>query len=378
MKSRSGTELARLAAALLLTLGGASAEATETGNARQAIDLAADYLVRVQTDRGFFLYDVNFETGKPSGKSSIVRQAGTAFSLAEYLAVNRSAPVRRSVRNALEALWRRSVTYRRRSQQLVSGSRSVSKARTGATALALLTETLYYRATGDGRFEAARAAWLNGLLALRLRGRGFRKTAYSKQESPYFNGEGWLALAHYYETFRDPKVATVLKSLDGYLLKTYGRKPEIGFYHWGMMAAAIRYRVTRDLRFLTFIEDQTRHYLEELRPEVKPKPNTCYALEGLLTASQVLTDRWAGSEILPALSDRLKAEVEKNLSFQLLDVTGLKPLPPSRSGEPVDMTRFKGLFFARSNRKYARVDHTQHCLSAFVRLNAMETASARR
>ena len=141
MKSRSGTELARLAAALLLTLGGASAEAAETGSARQAIDLAADYLVRVQTDRGFFLYDVNFETGKPSGKSSIVRQAGTAFSLAEYLAINRSAPVKRSVRNALEALWGRSVTYRARRQQLVSGSRSVSKARTGATALALLTET---------------------------------------------------------------------------------------------------------------------------------------------------------------------------------------------------------------------------------------------
>jgi len=46
-----------------------------------------------------------------------------------------------------------------------------------------------------------------------------------------------------------------------------------------------------------------------------------------------------------------------------------------RSRKPVDFTPYKGLFVARADRKYGRIDYTQHCLSAFVKLYAGSLAS---
>ncbi len=348
--------------------GPASASTAADGRMKQATDLSADFLIRTQNKTGLFDYDISFKTGRPTGKASIVRQAGTGFALAEYLAATQAPHVREPVRRVLDALQRRSLVFRKRSQWIVGTGRSISKSRTGATALALLIELHYYRTTGSGRYEAARRAWLNGLLALRLGKRGFRRTPYSRVESPYFNGEVWLALAKYHDTFRDPEIGDVLSGLDTYLVDKYTKKPDIGFYHWGVMAAAVRYKNTRDLRLLKFIEDQTRVYLEDLRPEVKPTHNTCYALEGLVTASDVLNASWADSAIVPALTQRIEAEAEKNLGFQLLDAATLTTPPAGRRGKPFDPNEYVGLYFSRSDKTYSRIDYTQHCLSAFLKL----------
>ncbi len=383
MRASIGT-VVRAASICLLLLGvsgiasaATSTEATDPQRIRQAIDLAAEHLVKMQTEKGLFRYDMDFKKGRPTGQSSIVRQVGAGFSLAEYLSTTRSPSAEQAVRNLLDTLRKTALVFRKRSQWVVADNRTLKTARTGATALALLTEVLYYRATGDGRFEAARQGWLNGLLALRLGKRGFRRTPYSRRESPYFNGEAWLALAHYFDTFRDPKVGAVLDELDHYLVETYAKKPDVGFYHWGVMAAAVRYRTSRDFRLLTFIEDQTRHFLQKLRPEVKPGRNTCYALEGLLTASAVLGEHMEDSEILSPLSQRLEAEIAKNLTLQLLDVTTVKAPPAKRSRKPIDMKDYRGLFFQRADRTYTRIDHTQHCLSAFVKLKTIQLAGAR-
>lgn len=352
--------------------GPAGASTMSGERIKQATDLSADFLIRTQNNTGLFDYDISFKTGRPTGKASIVRQAGTGFSLAEYLAATQAPHAREPVRKVLDALQKRSLIFRKNSQWIVGTGRSISKSRTGATALALLIELNYYRTTGSGRYEAARRAWLNGLLALRLGKRGFRRTPYSRVESPYFNGEAWLALATYQDTFRDPKIGEVLAELDDYLVSKYTKKPDIGFYHWGVMAAAVRYKNTRDLRLLKFIEDQTRAYLEDLRPKFKPTHNTCYALEGLVTASDVLNASWAGSAIVPALSQRIQAEAEKNLDFQLLDPAEVAEPPQRRRGKPFDPNEYVGLYYARSDKAYSRIDYTQHCLSAFLKMRPGE------
>lgn len=368
------TRTARLTAAAIIALvmETTASEAIDAQRIKTSIDLAANHLVKMQTDKGLFQYDVNMRTGRATGQNNLVRQVGTVFALAEYLGSTRSLHVKRPVRDVLTALQKRSVIFRKRSQWLVTTDRRLQNARAGATALALLTEILYFRATGDGRFETAREGWLNGLLALRLPRRGFRMKPYSKRESPYFNGEIWLALAQYYRTFRDPKIGKLLDGLDAYMVRTYGRRPNVGFYHWGVMAAAVRYETTRDLKLLKFIEQQTSQYLTKLRPKVASDKNTCYALEGLLTASDVLSQAWPNAPVMTDLSKRLNAEIPKNLDFQLMSVDGLS-VPKSR--RPVDFSPYKGLFFARADRKYGRIDYTQHCLSAFVKLHEAQRTS---
>lgn len=365
-----------LAVCLGSAFGSTPLRAIDADRIKTAIDLAADHLVKMQNKKGLFQYDVNLATGRATGQNNIVRQVGTVFSLAEYLGSTRSFQVSKPISHVLTALQKQSVVFRRRDRWIVASNRNLGKARAGATALALLTEILYFRATGDGRFEAAREGWLKGLLALRLPRRGFRSAPYSRRESPYFNGEIWLALAHYYDTFRDPKIGKLLDEVDRYMVKTYTRRPNVGFYHWGVMAAAIRYENTRDLALLKFIEKQTSTYLLKLRPKIASTKNTCYALEGLLTASAVLNEAWPSAPVLGALSDRLDVEIPKNLDFQLVDVSGMKaPKTRRRSRKPVDFTPYKGLFVARADRKYGRIDYTQHCLSAFVKLYAARLAS---
>ncbi len=48
-----------------------------------------------------------------------------------------------------------------------------------------------------------RAAWSEGLLTLRFPGGGFRETPTSIDSSPYYDGEGWLALAAYSDLHRE-------------------------------------------------------------------------------------------------------------------------------------------------------------------------------
>lgn len=55
-----------------------------------------------------------------------------------------------------------------------------------------------------------------------------------------------------------------------------------------MMAAATRYWSTHDPRFSRFIAEQTRLFLDELRPKVSSKSNSCYSVEGLLAGVAVL------------------------------------------------------------------------------------------
>ena len=343
--------------------------ASDQARLRSAIDLSAEFLVRSQKATGLFEYDVVLRTGRPSGQNNIVRQVGTGFSLAEYLGSTQTPEAQATVRKLLSSLRRLSSAYRRRDRWLVTANGRLRTARTGATALALLTEILYYRATGDGQFEASRHAWLKGLLALRKRNSGFRKTPYQWQESPYFNGEAWLALAHYADTFEDEDVGKALSSLDTYLMATYGQKPDVGFYHWGVMAAAIRHRTTADERFVRFIAQQTEAYLRVLRPEVKPAANTCYALEGLAAASGLLSEHAPDSAILPSLMERIDADSAKNLALQYVGGTGDGVARPGAQTRKLHPVRHKGLFLAGTKQGIARIDHTQHCLSAFVRLH---------
>lgn len=91
-------------------------------------------------------------------------------------------------------------------------------AATGATAVALLAELQYQQATGDDRFGLLRSAWLKGLLSLRIPGRGFRVSPTLIDDTPFYDGEAWFALAYYNERFpQDDGIARLLESLDAYL-----------------------------------------------------------------------------------------------------------------------------------------------------------------
>src|ERR1700682_5811758 len=258
-RARAGARLllAAVAGAVALVVGGispAAAQPTDQDRLRRAVD----YLLAAQLPSGLFVYDFDFVADRPVEPDNIVRQAAIAYFLAEYYREVPDPRVRRAIeatlgrlgelslpigksrwQSALEqtgllsvpvgryklraALERFSLLYRPSGNgKVISLDGKYVFALTGAGAVALLAELQYYQATADNRFSSLRSAWLEGLLSLRIPRRGFRISPGFIDETPFFDGEGWLALAYYHGLFpRDKSIVSTLENLEAYLMTRY-------------------------------------------------------------------------------------------------------------------------------------------------------------
>lgn len=340
----------------------AAAQSLQTIRLDRAIEDSIAQLRTAQRESGFFAYDFDFLLGRSSGKANIVRQAGTTYALGEAFADSRDPGLREPLARALAALAAKSIAVEGGALVSFNGKRSGIKS--GATALALLAELYYFRTSGDGRFARQRDRWLNALLALQLPGAGFLRAPDSQEESHYYNGEIWLALAFYNMTFEVPELAEQLEAVDSYMMEAYGRAPHIGFFHWGVMAAERRFADSGDDRFRRFAQSQARHYLEALRPKRSANSNTCYSLEGLIPALSLTP---ADEPLREALQDRIAWEMAKNLTLQIHPGQRELDLGGETSLQSPHLKNFPGAFLAGRKKPFTRIDYTQHCLSAAVK-----------
>src|SRR5437660_4653562 len=406
--------------ALVVTIGIAllavtPPSASDTANPK-GMRLAIDYLLGAQRPSGLFTYDFDFLEGKPKESENIVRQAAGAYVLAEYYVHARDERVRGAIEAALTtldaqslpigksplrslldsigllslpvgrsklrvALERLDFLYRPGTDgKVVSADRRYANAWAGATPIALLAELQYYRASSDGRFAGQRAAWLKGLRALHVPNRGFRAFPYSLEGSPYVDGQGWLALAFYASAFSlDESLAALLTELDGNLMTRYGREFSFQFYHWGTMAAALRWKRTSDGRFVQFIRAQAQVALDQPAWTRARFENTCATLEGLATAAAVLRGRDdAEIALRRRIHERIDAEMTKNRALQIQpDQTRLQ-LPDGAYRSLPRVRDFSGAFLAGLFEPYTRIDLTGHCLSVMVKLAGENQRSSQR
>ncbi len=338
------------------------------------LQLALKYLIKSQRPDGLFNYQYDFIRGKYLDRDNIVRQAGAGYGLAEYFSKTRDTAAKDAIVRALKAYAARSIEY---GQGLVlSPDQSLSQAKTGATALALLAELFYFEASRDSQFKDVRQGWLRGLHALLRKGGGFVRKPGDLEESPYYNGEGWLAMAHYARLFPDnAEVQQVLEVVDPYLIERYGGESDIGFIHWGLMAAAVRHEVTGAKRFRDFVRDQAEAFLDRLRPALKPHANACYSVEGLIAAANVLgEEQGRNREFGERLRRRIDAEIDKSLTFQMLPGQNKLDFGHGRYLFSEQLKSFAGAFTDGLYRPRARIDYTQHCLSALLNYSLLGIA----
>lgn len=389
--------IALAALALLAPAGRAAAPAPD------AISRAAAALMAAQLPSGLFEYDFDFMEGKPSGEDNLVRQAGALFALGEYLVdtgdphaaaalragldamVERSLPIGRSrAQRVLESLGLFSTTFGQGTLErlygrlgllydsagegrLVAKGKDYEGVRSATTALALVAELAYFRTTQDPRFAASRRAWVRGLLALQVPRRGIRAVPTRLDESPYDNGEAWLALAAYHEAVpEDAEAARALVSLEDYLIALYGARPDGAFYHWGALASLPRFRSTGDPRFARFAADQARWALASYSPEKMAGLNTCSLVEGLAAAAAALIPTGGEPELTGRLRERVHLELERNRPLQIRP--GQERMEGGEGAvlRAPALSRYAGAFRTGAHKAYTRTDYTQHCLSALL------------
>lgn len=339
--------------------------------AEDRIRLAAKHLLKLQRSDGLFNYQYDFIRGRWRDRDNIVRQTGAGFGLAEYLKVTKNDEVKGALIRAIKAYESLSIAFG--PGLVVAAGRQLSMAKTGATALALLTELFYFEATRDPQFDDLRQGWFRALQALHLKGRGFMKGPRNFEDSPYYNGEVWLALAHHARLFgTDGKAQEILEDVDASFIDRYTEEPHIGFFHWGTMAAVVRFEGTGAKRYLDFIRGQTTAFLDRLRPDMKPQSNACYSVEGLSAAATVIGRESHGdSGFRKRLLRRIETEIRKSLSFQIMPGQNRLEFGDGRVLYSDDLKNFVGAFVDGLYRPQARIDSTQHCLSALLKYAAL-------
>jgi hypothetical protein len=382
------------------------------GDLAATMRLAVDGLVASQTEEGLFRYGFDFLADKPleadrMSAANLIRQAGTVSVLAAYYRQTQDARLLDPVRRALTALGGHSLPFGKSRAQywierthllslpfgrwklqsaldrlgllyestgagkVVSPSADYGEALTGAAALALLAELHYAAAAGDERFADLRLAWLDGLLMLRVPGGAFRATPTSIDDSDYFNGEAWLALAVYADLRRsDARTGAELDDLDQALIERYTLAPSRNFFHWGAMAAAQRFATTGSPRFSDFVRAQADWFIARLRTALDPDSNHCATMEGVAAALATL-NRAGEGETARAQSLRtwLAEEAARLPALQIqlgqtrMALGGQAQLTAPR------MIEFPGAFLRGWYLPSVRVDLNQHCVSAMLMID---------
>ncbi|MEE8305826.1 MAG: hypothetical protein V3R81_01105, partial [Gammaproteobacteria bacterium] len=275
---------------------------------------------------------------------------------------------RRTIQKMLNGLG---LLYSRQGDgRMVSPDGNYESAWLGITALALLAELRYYRATGDNRFAELRKQGLRGLLGLRLPGAGFRAAPHYTAEEHYFNGEGWLALAIYADTFPNDRATNkVLQRLDKYLVARYSGHWNKRFYSWGTMAAELRYRTTRDTKFFQFIATQARQFLARLKDRTKKESRiNCAQLEGLGSALRVLSANSGSHDqhLTRNLRQRISQAMVENRKLQIRPGQDRIALSGNAYLWTPLLTNYTGAFLGGPTDPVTQIDHTAHCLSAMM------------
>jgi hypothetical protein len=402
---------AACAVALAATVAFVPASAAEPPPVRdrQAImRLVVQGWLETQQPDGFLPYGFDFladrATDEPTSKGYIIRQAGALYEWAEYYRHSQDVRFREPLQRGITALAQRSlVVGKSRAQDWLEATRILSLpagrrtlaatlqklgllyqiegtgklvsadgehggAWAGATAFALLTEMTYWRASGDNRYANLRAAWLDGLLTLWMSGAGFRERPPSIDQSDYYNGEVWLALAVYADLHRnDEKVVRALADVDRTMMKKYGEEPSHVFYSWGALSAAQRWRTTGDPRFLDFLKQQAAIFVERFPRDLGPDDNNCAAMEGLAATLGTLA---ASGEANHALAEPIRRYLQREaLQLPRLQIEpGQTKLPLGGQAYLATprLAQFGGGFLAGRFKPETRIDAASHCLSALL------------
>jgi hypothetical protein len=403
-----------LTACALITGVSGVAFATENG----ALPRAAQYLINAQLPSGFFDFEMDFLSAKKeevgnedSIKDSVIlrmrflaRQASAAYALAKYYYFSKDESVRERLVKSLIALKVSSAPMRKPTSlswieragltsvpfgqiklsrllyhfgvlyepkgagRVLALDGDYTTAFAGSTALALMAELFFSAVSGDHTFEDTRTAWLEGLMSFHMLTGGFRQHPLVTLRNPYSDGEAWLALALHAEIL--PELPQpLLNRIDDEMIRMYAGQRSMGFFPWGMMAAASRFRATSEPKFLDFITQEGDQILQATKAPFAEDDNTCSLVEGLTAAAGALQSvERINTELGGRLNGRINSEMAKNRALQIEPAQERIGLAEGAYFFSERLGQYAGAFMAGRYIPYTRTDYTGHCMSAIIEM----------
>ncbi|GEM_PF-3338300 len=328
------------------------------------LSLSAHFLINRQQPDGFFKYEYDFITGNYSSWDNVIHQTRAGYTLMQYYVFlvrnNIDAPTASvalsATAKALNGYASASVAHKNMPGKLVSfyynkraaapDARKPSakhriqrlEAEIAATAFALMTETIYWRATSDNTFAADRLQWRQALVYHTKQ--ALKTPAQKNPFMPFV----WQAFAVYAQIDPDDaEIAGMLPQIDDYFMAAPRYMKDVEDYTWDMMAANQRYQMTQKLSFANFAARQTTRLLETMYTQHDTTVNSCSLSLGLVEASLILSGKSGDfARIEQTALGRSQLEYYSSLKYTILPNQTWITLGPGRTLHSQDFKRFAG------------------------------------
>lgn len=345
---------------------------------REVIEGGVVWFKNVQEESGHFLYEYNPFTDSFTEDDNIVRQAGSFYSLGEiyYHDEDNSLDLKDTLIRSAKYFEDISVVGQLNDNSFICIKTTKTKCSIGATGLALigLLDLVEKSPDLDYEFSDQINGYRNFLLAMKVPDLGFRgkysiSGEQSLKETPFANGEAWLALVRYH--LYDPKhneVSYTVEEAWKYFKDLYIVDLDNNFYLWGMAAIKDLYSLDPRQEYFDFVWPYTDSRIARFSKKRNSVHNYCAYIEGVTSAYSVIRDNVSKEEReeyleeinywltktseLQIVEDQYKVKYENELKYKKRDV--------------VNIDQAYGGFLTGFDSPVQRIDFTQHCINSYL------------
>ena len=331
---------------------------------KQSLVLYGDWLVKNQTERGDFNYELDVQSGEVSDSYNIVREAGGLYSLCHAYKYTSDCEYQLSIEKGITFFE----TLFEEVENTVPTTRInyLDERKSNAVAIFLLALVEYMETDSDikSKYLNMSKELANYLLYTQLESGGFLVTLDPKTESDYNNGEAFLALIRMYKVTGDERYLQGAQRAADYIISKYSKEEfNSAIYSWAMQGFAHLFTVDANPKYWDFMKFYTDSYFNSSGLYVSkyfekeyanpPRASLAVFLEGLSSVA------WIAKETDSDYYSQIMEYTERSLGYLMtLQINGPKSLKTSE---------FELLSGGICNDELCtkqRVDTTQHNLSA--------------
>ena len=293
---------------------------------KQSLTLYGDWLVKNQTERGDFNYELDVQSGKLSNNYNIVRQAGGLYSLCHAYRYTRNSEYRLSIEKGISFFE----TLFEDVENTVPTTRInySDERKSNTVALFLLALVEYMETDSDikAKYLDMSKGLANYLLYTQLESGGLLVTLEPKTESDYNNGEAFLALIRMYKVTGDEKYLHGAQRAADYIILKYSNDEfNSAIYSWAMQGFAVLYSVEADTRYWEFMRSFTDAYFNSSGLYVSkyfdkeyanpPSAGIAVFLEGLARVAWIAKE--TDTEYYPFVMEYIEESLTYLMSLQI-------------------------------------------------------------
>lgn len=331
--------------------------------------LQAEWLMRNQTERGDFNYQIDTKTGKVTDGNKSVRQTLSLYSLSLYYKRTNDPKVKQALEKGIEFFKKDTLKKDMIvGEQLLSTEKIIYQNQdyNGATSFLLLAIIEYMESSDSNKVDYSPLALnlANHLLATQLPDGNFIYRSDPEVQDHYNTGEAFFALSKMAQFTNNNIYKKAAQKAGNYIISDYGGKDiELTIYGWAMQGFYYLYQIDPQEKYWNFMKQYTDKFLEKEGKyleqfffedgAIAPSNGFTVLIEGLIHVAKLSQEK--DIAYYQRLKKILTYSLKYSLSFQINGLNSKR------------ISHIESLTGAMCNDyicKLARIDATGHNLSA--------------